>query len=144
MGRLLRRIPRLSLQLFLLILVCVIFPIYLMLHYLRGEFEDYMREEISGRVIQSISKSEEEIYQVFRNMASISTAIASNEQLIDILTDDSATRLQRTIAFDSAIANMTVNNLFTVEEIMFTLFDLDEHFLNILYGSIRHDAIPCR
>ena len=127
MGRLLRRIPRLSLQLFLLILVCVIFPIYLMLHYLRGEFEDYMREEISGRVIQSISKSEEEIYQVFRNMASISTAIASNEQLIDILTDDSATRLQRTIAFDSAIANMTVNNLFTVEEIMFTLFDLDDH-----------------
>lgn len=116
-------ISKLSTKLFLLVLFFIIVPSYLMFLLFRGDFEKYIQSEISGRIIGNVSKSEEEIYSTFKNMANLSNFIVMDEALNKALQSDTISYYDKTIVFDKVIKNMSIANTFADSDALITLFD---------------------
>ena len=129
MGMLMMRtvkehLSKLSLKTFLVLILCLVLPMYGMFGYVKSSFEQYIQNELSSKTIQGMAKSEEEIYKSFQNMANISSVLALDEGLVNGLKDPQKSYYDKTILFDDSVKNMTVNNLFTVGDVKITLLDL--------------------
>lgn len=117
-------LSRLSLKTFLVLILCLVLPMYGMFGYVKSNFEQYIQNELSAKTIQGMSKSEEEIYKSFQNMANISSVLALDEGLVGGLKDPQKSYYDKTIIFDNSVRDMIVNNLFTVSDVKITLLDL--------------------
>lgn len=129
MGMLMMRtvkehLSKLSLKTFLVLILCLVLPMYGMFGYVKSSFEQYIQNELSSKTIQGMAKSEEEIYKSFQNMANISSVLALDEGLVNGLKDPQKSYYDKTILFDDSVKNMAVNNLFTVGDVKITLLDL--------------------
>lgn len=127
MRTLREHLSRLSLKTFLVLILCLILPMYGMFRYVKSSFEQYIQNELSAKTIQGMSKSEEEIYKSFQNMANISSVLVLDENLVSGLQDPKKSYYEKANLFDHAVKNMAVNNLFTVGDVKITLLDLHGH-----------------
>ena len=81
------RIGHVSLRTYLALLLCLVLPLFLMFGWIRIQYETYIQQQLSEQIISSISKSEEAVYDSFRNMAGISSAIVTNSALLEGLSN---------------------------------------------------------
>jgi len=94
-----------------------------MFSYMKSNFEQYVQKELSNTIIQGMSKSEQEIYKSFQNMANISTVIVMDDKLKNIMSDPNVDFYNKTVAFDGTVKNLMATNLFTVDDIKITFLD---------------------
>lgn len=122
---------KLSIKVFLIILLLLILPMYLMFSYLQTAYEGYIRQELSDQIIKSIANSEDDIYFALNQMASASNSFVLNQELNQTLQDPNATRYQRAVCFDNAVSTLLINNIFSIQDIKITLFDIyDQAYAN--------------
>lgn len=116
---------KLSSKVFIIILMLLILPMYLMFSYLQTSYEDYIRSELSSQIIRNIAKSEEDIYLAFNQMAGVSNAFVLDKELSEALQNPLADQYRRVVAFDDTVNNLLINNLFSLRDMKITLFDTD-------------------
>ena len=118
-----KHMSKLSFKVFLLLILCLILPMFCMFSYMKSNFEQYIQEELSNKIIQGMARSEQGIYKSLQNMANISTVIVMNEKLENVMSDPKSSYYNKTVAFDSAVKNLMATNLFTVDDIKITFLD---------------------
>jgi two-component system sensor histidine kinase YesM len=121
--RLLDCIGHISLRMYIAILLCLVIPLFIIFGYVRTKYEIYIQEELSEQIVISISKSEEVIYDSFRNIAGISSAIVTNNTLIEGLSNPDNSYYFVNKLFDACVNYTQVNNLYNNGEMLMTLFD---------------------
>ena len=114
---------RLSVKIFLILIICLVVPMYGMFLFMKAGFEQYIQEQLSDRIIQSVSKSEQGIYSSLQDMANVSSVVVFNEQIRNILKGDTESLYTKTLIFDSVIGDILVNNLITTADMKITLLD---------------------
>lgn len=117
------RIGHISFRTYLALLLCLVIPLFVMFVWIRTQYETYIQEQLSEQIISSISKSEEAVYDSFRNMAGISSAIVTNNALLEGLSDPDNSYYSVNKLFDECVNYAQVNNLYTNGEMLMTLFD---------------------
>lgn len=105
------------------ILFFIVLPLYLVLGIVQTGYENYLKEELSNRIVQTISKGEESIGLVFQKMANLSNILVFNEELTTALNNKDSSYYEATKAFDTVIANLSIVNLFDLNDTMITIFD---------------------
>ena len=123
MKRFFNRIGHISLRTYLALLLCLVIPLFLMFGWIRIQYETYIQEQLSEQIISSISKSEEAVYDSFRNIAGISSAIVTNSALLEGLSNSDNSYYSVNKLFDECVNYAQVNNLYTNGEMLMTLFD---------------------
>lgn len=123
MKRFFNRIGHISLRTYLAMLLCLVIPLFLMFGWIRIQYESYIQQQLSEQIISSISKSEEAVYDSFRNIAGISSAIVTNQVLLEGLSDPDNSYYAVNKLFDACVNYAQVNNLYTNGEMLMTLFD---------------------
>lgn len=108
---------------FLIIALCMVIPFFLTFAAVRHQYENYIQQQLSSQIISSISKSEEAVYQSFRNMAGFSSAVVTRVELLEALEDDTRTYYEINAAFDKCVSYAQINNLFMTEQLFVTMFD---------------------
>jgi two-component system sensor histidine kinase YesM len=116
---------RISVNVFLLILVFLMVPIYVSFIILKNAYENYLRQELSIQIIGNIKRGEEEFYQVFQRLANISNVFTLDRELLAVLNDPGASYWDRNKVFDNLIASLQTNNLVDLTDISITMFDLE-------------------
>jgi two-component system sensor histidine kinase YesM len=116
---------RISVNVFLLILVFLMVPIYASFIILKNAYEKYIRQELSFQIIGNIKKGEEEFYQVFQRMANISNVFTLDRELLAVLSDPGASYWDRNKVFDHLISSLQTNNLVDLTDVSITMFDLE-------------------
>lgn len=124
-GHMKKGIQKLSVKVFALIIVCVIVPLFLSFWYVKSQYESYLQEQISDKIIQTMAKSEDAVYGAFQEMAGMSSAITANPQLRSVLGDASASYYARTKMFDNSIQTLSAANLYASDEMRITMFGKD-------------------
>lgn len=119
----LNRMSRLSTRIFLLMLIFIIIPLYIMFIFTKHSYENFIQKELSNKTIQNISKSQQDIYYTFQSMANISNIFILNKGLKKALQDDTKNYYEKMKIFDSSVAEMTINNLFSLNDYKITIFD---------------------
>jgi two-component system sensor histidine kinase YesM len=113
----------LSVNVFLLIMVFLLIPIYISLIIFRKSYENYIQQELSNQIIANIKKGEDEFYQTFQRMANISNVFTSDRELINRLNDNNISYYNKTKRFDEVVNTLLTNNLFDLKDIKITMFD---------------------
>ena len=113
----------LSLNVFLLITLFLLVPVYISIIILKGSYEAYIQRELNSQIVSTIQKGENEFNQTFEKMAVISNMFALDNDLLDLLTDDSSSYWDRNKRFDELVNTITINNLFNLDGIKITMFD---------------------
>lgn len=108
---------------FLVIALCMVVPFFLTFAAVRHQYENYIQQQLSSQIISSISKSEEAVYQSFRNMAGFSSAVVTRVELLEALEDEDRTYYDVNAAFDKCVSYAQINNLFMTEQLYVTMFD---------------------
>lgn len=116
-----------ELRVFFIIIVFLIIPIYFMFIYMNHSFANYMDEEISSKVVQTISNSEAEIYNKQENLINISNLFMSDNEFEKIMSDQDKSYYEKCLYFDSMVNNLLSSNLFNMEELKMTFFDKDKN-----------------
>ncbi len=119
-----KRMSRLSFKVFLLLIFCLIIPMFCMFSYMKSNFEQYIQDELSNKIIQGMARSEQGIYKSLQNMANLSSVIVMNKNLEDTMSDPNNSYYNKTLAFDSAVKNLMAANLFTINDIKITFLDV--------------------
>ena len=120
-----KQMSKLSFKVFLLLILCLILPMFCMFSYMKSSFEQYIQEELSNKIIQGMARSEQDIYKSLQNMANISSVIVMNEKLENIMSNPKTSYYNKTVEFDSAVKNLMATNLFTVDDIKITFLDVN-------------------
>ena len=123
MKHVFNRIGHISLRTYLALLMCLVLPLFLMFGWIRIQYETYIQQQLSEQIISSISRSEEAVYDSFRNIAGISSAIVTNSALLEGLSDPANSYYSVNKLFDECVNYAQVNNLYTNGEMLMTLFD---------------------
>lgn len=105
------------------ILICLVLPLFLLFGWVSKEYESFIKKQLSEQIVNSISKSEEAIYDMFRNIAGTSSVIATNNRLFESLRDPQNSYFSVYKEFDECVNYVQVNNLYADDEILITLFD---------------------
>ncbi len=116
---------KLSSRIFIIIVLLILLPFAIMLQYVKIDMERILREEISLKIIQNLAKSENEISQIFNNMASISNAFYNDPEIAKIFSNDSYTYYERTVAFNNMVNQISMQNLYdnSINNMKITFFD---------------------
>lgn len=117
------RMNSLSVKVFLMIFCGVMIPLYLLFGYVRASYENYLKEEIGAKIIQTISKGEESIGVTFQKMANLSNILVLNEDLLSALSNDGQNYYDNTKVFNKVLSDLIVNNLFDMDGVLVTVFD---------------------
>ena len=104
---------RTRLRTYLALLLCLVLPLFLMFGWIRIQYETYIQQQLSEQIISSISKSEEAVYDSFRNMAGISSAIVTNSALLEGLSNPANSYYSVNKLFDECVNYAQVNNLYS-------------------------------
>jgi ABC-type sugar transport system permease subunit len=83
-----------------MILVFLLIPIYISLMIIKTSYESNIQEELNRQIIENIKKGEEEFYQTFQMMISISNVFVLDRDLISILRDGDSSYWDRNKRFD--------------------------------------------
>jgi two-component system sensor histidine kinase YesM len=118
-----RRLKSLSVYVFLLILVFLLLPIYFSFFAIKTFYENYIRQELSNQIIANIKRGEEELYNAFHRIATISNMFTQDEKLITLLADDNSSYYERNKQFDVMVQSLSNNNLFDLNNIKITMLD---------------------
>ena len=81
MKKWLDRIGYVSLRMYLVVLLCLVIPVFLTFGFIQNQYEQYIQDQLSDQIVSSILKSEEVLYDTFRSIAGISSAIVTNNAL---------------------------------------------------------------
>lgn len=116
---------RLSVRIFISILVLLIVPFSVMLWYVKTDMEAMLRDEISLKISQNLAKGENEISQLFRRMANISNVFFRDPETIEVFSDQSATYYERDVVFNKVIRDISMQNLYEyiMDDVRITFFD---------------------
>jgi two-component system sensor histidine kinase YesM len=113
----------LSVNVFLLILIFLLLPVYISFILMKNSYEDYIRQELSNQIITNIHRGENEFSQTFQRMVNISNMFVSSRELISLLRDDEASYWDRNKCFDEIVNTLSTNNLFDLSGVKITMFD---------------------
>lgn len=105
------------------LLLSLVFPFYLMLHYVQGTYQDFIENELSSRAISTIAKGEEDIQTAFQQMAAVTNVFSLDDNLIGALSNEEMSTFERTIAFDSVVSKIKTTNLFNILDMHFIFVD---------------------
>ena len=116
---------KLSSRIFIIIVLLILIPFTLMLQYVRIEMEATLREEISLKITQNLSKSENEISQIFNKMISFSNMFYRDPEIAGVLSNDANSYYERMVAFNSKLDQISMQNLYdnSLDYMKVTLFD---------------------
>lgn len=114
-------------KVFLIISVSILTPIFFMFLYLNSSFSAYLDEEISNKVSQTISGSEEQIYKKQENLINVSNIFYSDWEFRKQMTDTAKTYYEKCTYFDNSVASLVNSNVFESDELKLTFFDQDRH-----------------
>jgi two-component system sensor histidine kinase YesM len=128
----------LSLNVFLMIFLFLLIPVYICFTIIKGSYENYLQRELSGQIIGSIREGEEEFYRTFQKMTSISHVFSTDRDLISVLADEDSSYWDRNKRFDEVTNSLGVNNLVSLDNIRITMFDTgNRNYAN--WGLYFHD-----
>lgn len=115
----------LSTRIFITIIVLVILPFIIMLQYVRFDLEAILRKEVSLKIVQNLSKSENEISQIFNKMTSISNVFYRDAGIAEAFSDFTCSYYERTCVFNNLLDQIAVQNLYdnSIENMKITIFD---------------------
>ncbi len=132
------KMQKLSYKVFILILACVVLPVFLVFFLVKSGYEQYIQQQISQQIISSIAKSEEGVYGIFRNMAGTSSSIVTNTRLLEGLRSNTLSYYDIYRRFDDCVNYTRINNLYGVEDMFITLFDASKR-IYANWGINFHD-----
>jgi len=119
-----RKIPRFSVRMFLLILLCVVLPLCGLCIYVRVGMENFIQEKLSEKVIQSINRGERNICDALQNMASVTNIFVYDAELQERITDPYASEFDNTRYFDQMVNRLhMLNNQELLQDMKIILFD---------------------
>ncbi|MCL2834183.1 MAG: histidine kinase [Treponema sp.] len=116
----------LSLNVFLLIAVFILVPVYVSMIILKSSYESYIRRELNSQIISTIQKGETEFADTFQKMAIISNIFALDSEMLRLLADSNSSYWDRNKRFDQLTNTITINNLFNLDGIKITMFDREK------------------
>ena len=119
---------QLSSRIFIIIVVLILIPFTVMLQYVKIKMETILREEISHKVIQNLSKSENEINQVFNKMVSISNMFYIDPKIAEVFSNDSYAYYERMMTFNDMMNQISMLNLYddSMDYMKITFFDKEQ------------------
>ena len=112
----------LSTKFFIWIIILLIIPACFAFVYSYRQFGNIIREEVSQKSIDNVSKIKGDVNGIFDSMVGISNFIVSNTNIQKAFEDDSLPYLDRYKIVDDEIANMFYSNTF-LNDIYITIFD---------------------
>ncbi len=116
---------KLSTRIFISILLIIVLPFYILLGYVRWDMESLLRKEIGTKVVENLTKSENEISRVFERMANISNVFFRDQSILKIFSENTHSYYDRTLAFDKVVTNIAIQNLYTLDDVRITFFDAE-------------------
>jgi two-component system sensor histidine kinase YesM len=116
----------LSVNVFLMILIFLLVPIYISFILMKNSYENYIGRELGNQITANIKRGEDEFYEVFRQMANISNLFTQDENLIAFLRDPNSNYQERNQQFDKIVKNILINNLFDLDDIKITMIDTQD------------------
>lgn len=123
MKKWLERMETISVRTYLVILLCIILPLFMTFRLIQRRYESYIQQQLSEQIISSISKSEEALYTSFRNIAGISSAIVTQSALLEAMQAPDKTYFEISKIFDDCVNYTSINNLYADDNLRLTLFD---------------------
>lgn len=111
-------------KIFLLLISFVILPMNLIIFSMKTKFENYITSELQTRITQTLVKSEDELYDTFDKLASLSNVIVSNEVLKNELSSN-ASYYEKVKTFDKVLREIMVLNVLDISDIQVTILDND-------------------
>ena len=120
LRKLRKLLSKLSVKVFLSLLLCIVLPMCVMFTYMRYRFEEYIQESLSDRIIQNISSSEQEFYSVLQNMSNISSVLTLDEKLMAVMQEEEASIYEKTVVFDDIVREISINNLSMIPDMKLT------------------------
>lgn len=112
----------LSLKIFLILVFVIVLPINIVMLVMKGQFEDYISEEINTRITQTLKKSEDDLYETFDSLLNISNLLVVNENFRNIFTGD-MDYYNKVKSFDNIISELSTIRLIRDDEIQVTFID---------------------
>jgi len=116
---------RLSVRIFLIILVVLLVPFSAMLWYVTAYMEGLLRDETSLKVVQNLAKGENEVNQLLGRMANISNVFFRDPDITQVFKDDATTYYERYVEFNKVIGDISMQNLYDyiMDDVKITFFD---------------------
>ena len=119
-----KHMSKLSFKVFWLLIICLVIPMCCMFGYMKANLEQYIQEELSNKIIQGMARSEDEIYQTFQKMATISSMVVMNTTLKDTMTNPKLSYYDKTVVFDRTLNDLMASNLLEADDIKITFLDI--------------------
>lgn len=129
---------RLSFNIFIIISLFLLIPVYISFMLIKTSYENYIQRELSNRITEGIRRGEEKFYSTFQMMIAISNFFVLDRELISVLADGDSSYWDRNRRFDEITNNLAVNNLVSLDNIRITMFDqYNRNYAN--WGLYFHD-----
>ncbi|MDO4549519.1 MAG: histidine kinase, partial [Clostridia bacterium] len=106
------KIKRLSVSVFLTLLLVLVIPFTAVLWYVKADMEAILRDEISAKVVQNLQMGENSINQLFARMTNISNVFYWDQSLMSAFTDPAIGYYERYTAFSRVIRGIAMQNLY--------------------------------
>jgi two-component system sensor histidine kinase YesM len=121
------KISKFSSKMFLMILVCIIVPLFTASLYIRLNMEGFIQKQLSNQIIQNISKNERNISDALQEIAGLSNYFILNKQLRQGIASEATTTYENATYFNNVINNLgtyTVSEKTSIDDVKIILFDL--------------------
>jgi two-component system sensor histidine kinase YesM len=109
-----------------MIVVVLVLPSSLMMHYVTWSLENTIRNELDKKVVQNLARSQSELNSIFEKMVNISTVFLHDAEIQQTFGDTSKLDYyQRFKVFNRIIGNIGMQNLYEnlLDHIKITFFD---------------------
>lgn len=83
-----KKLFTLTAKIFLILIIFAVIPMDLILIFMKSRFEEYIISEINARTAQTLTKSEDDLYETFDRLSNLSSIIVSSELLKNELQSD--------------------------------------------------------
>ncbi len=113
---------KLSVKIYMLLILLIILPLYLIFFSMTSMLEDYFKTELNNKTANTFYNSEADIYNTFNSIANLSNLICLNESLQTALSSDTS-YYERTLVFDRVIGDISFNNLYNMQNAQITIID---------------------
>ncbi|MDR1638012.1 MAG: histidine kinase [Treponema sp.] len=129
---------RLSFNIFLIVFLFLLIPVYVSFMLIKTSYENYIQQELSSRIGAGIKKGEDAFHAAFQRMIAISNFFVLDRELISLLADGDSSYWDRNKRFDGITNGLQVNNLVSLDNIRITMFDrYNRNYAN--WGLYFHD-----
>lgn len=119
-----KKSSKLSVRMFLLLLLCVVMPLAGLCFYVRASMEHFIQEKLSEKVIQNISRGERNISDNLQDIAALTNVFVYDEELQRRITDSNTSEYDNTKYFDQMVHKLSIASGFDfVQDMKILLFD---------------------